>query len=95
MDCARSELDQFVGRLNHMSYIIMLTPPLPQSTLEAVVTSRQHHSKLVTIQPKLMEDLTLWKAILVKAADKGVSINLVVARQPRQHLLVRCLPIAH
>ena len=80
--CTFQELDQLVGRLNHASYVIMVTRHF-LSRLIDLLTPRQHQNKVVQIKPEVIDDLTLWKEILIKA-NRGVSINLLVTRQPDQ-----------
>lgn len=86
----RKELEQLLGRLNHASYVMPLARHFLTRLREAVgggrpegmgAGSRKANRRMVTLSYETRADLKLWEKLLGKARI-GVSINLLVTRQP-------------
>ena len=74
------ELDTLVGRLNHASFVLPMTRHF-MGRLREALSPRLHKNRTVLLSPEAVKDLRLWKEILLRA-HAGVSINLIVTREP-------------
>jgi hypothetical protein len=79
-NCPREELEAIVGRLNHVSFVIPLARHF-LSRLWALVHSKTHGKARVRFSREALSDLKLWLGFL-ESARKGISMNLIVTRQP-------------
>jgi hypothetical protein len=80
--CIFVDLDRLVGRLNHSSYVIPIARHF-LGRLQSRLTPRPHNpnSRRLRLTDLEIDDITLWKEILDQA-NLGVSLNLLVTRQP-------------
>jgi hypothetical protein len=80
--CTKSSLDSLEGRLNHASYVIPLARHfLPR--IRALKNSRTNKKSRLALTDDVLDDMLLWKSLL-KRANKGISMNLIVTRQPNR-----------
>ncbi len=79
-ECPYQALDQLAGRLNHSTFVI---PPSRHflGRIRGALTPRRGKTTRLRLGREVLADLTLWKEIL-SAANRGVSINLIITRQP-------------
>jgi hypothetical protein len=76
------DLDRLVGRLNHSSYVIPIARHfLGRLRSRLTPRPRNPNSQRLRLTDLEIGDLTLWKQILDQA-HLGVSLNLLVTRQP-------------
>ena len=73
-------MDTLVGRLNHASFVLPMTRHFMER-LRTALSPRLHKNQTVFLSTEAVEDLRLWKEILLRA-HAGVSINLIVTREP-------------
>ena len=73
-------VDSMVGRLNHASFVLPMARHF-MGRLRNALTPRLHKDQRVRLGPEEVEDLKLWREILLRA-HAGVSLNLIVTRQP-------------
>ena len=78
--CFYEDLDAMVGRLNHSSFVLPFARHFT-SRIRELLTPRRHKKCLIPVGPEAREDFRLWAAILERARV-GVSINLIVTREP-------------
>ena len=80
--CIYAELDRMVGRLNHSAYVLPIARHF-LGRLRARLTPRPRNpnSRRLILTEMEVDDLSLWKSILLRA-NLGVSLNLLVTRQP-------------
>ena len=78
--CRFEDLDQMVGRLNHSSFVLPFARHF-MGRIRALLIPRRHKNCMIPVQNEAREDLALWDTILQRA-NKGVSINLIVTREP-------------
>jgi hypothetical protein len=78
--CTKGELETLEGQLNHTAHVV----PIARHFLTRVrhlTNSKPNKRSLVRVTDEVAHDLRLWKTILERA-NRGVSMNLVVTRQP-------------
>ena len=78
--CFYEDLDEMVGRLNHSSFVLPFARHF-MSRIRELLTPRRHKRFMVPVGPEARADFRLWAAILHRA-HAGVSINLIVTREP-------------
>ena len=69
-----------MGRLNHASFVLPVTRHF-MGRLRDALTPRLHKAQAIRLDTEAVEDLKLWKEILLRV-HAGVSINLIVTREP-------------
>ncbi|KAI2493346.1 hypothetical protein MHU86_21191 [Fragilaria crotonensis] len=78
--CRYHDLDQLVGRLNHSSFVLPISRHF-MSRIRDVLSPRKHKNSMLTIGDEVRDDFKLWFDILTRA-NRGISINLIVTREP-------------
>jgi hypothetical protein len=78
--CPRADLETIVGRLHHVSFIIPLARHL-FSRLWALLKTKAQGKARIRLSDDVIEDLKLWLEFL-RSARTGISMNLIVTRQP-------------
>jgi hypothetical protein len=73
-------VDSLVGRLNHTSFVLPMARHF-MGRLRNALIPRLHKDQQVRLGPETVEDLKLWRDILLRA-HAGVSLNLIVTREP-------------
>ena len=79
----RKELEQLLGRLNHAAYVMPIARHFLGRIREAVgpTTGRRLRGSTTELSEAVRSDLKLWEDLLVHAS-RGLSMNLLVTRQP-------------
>lgn len=82
--CSFQSFEQLVGRLNHSSYVMPVARHF-LSRLRSRLNPRPKHPKRqrMRLSENEVGDLELWQRLLARA-NQGISINLLVTRQPDQ-----------
>jgi hypothetical protein len=75
----RGELEQLIGRLNHVCYIIPFARHFMSRLRRNLLPPWRKHTKSFSAQQQA--DLVLWLAFL-NCAHQGISINLMTYRKP-------------
>ena len=75
------EIESLVERLGHASYAVSLTRHFMDRLQRTIAKSDTRKSSSVILSPEAIEDMTLWETFLLRA-HQGISINLLVTRQP-------------
>ena len=77
------ELEQLLGRLNHAAYVMPIARHFLGRLRDAVgpTTGKRARGSTTVINAATRSDLKLWEALL-KQARRGISMNLLVTRQP-------------
>ena len=78
--CTRGDLETIVGRLNHASFVIPLARHF-LSRLWALIHAKAHSKARIRFSSSALDDLKLWIQFL-HSAHLGISMNLIVTRQP-------------
>jgi hypothetical protein len=78
--CTRDNLETLVGQLNHVAHIIPMACPF-LSLVPQLMQTELHGKSRLKVPTAVADDLQLWMDLLAKA-NKGISINLIVTRQP-------------
>jgi hypothetical protein len=78
--CSRKDLETIVGRLNHVSFSIPLARHF-LSRLWALLKTKTHGKARIRLSSDVIDDLKLWLDFL-RSARTGISMNLIVTRQP-------------
>ena len=79
-NCHFDELDELAGRLNHFSFVLPMSRHF-MGRIRQVLIPRRHKNKIVNLSTEVLEDLKLWKEILMRV-HAGISINLIMTREP-------------
>ena len=74
------EVGLLAGRLNHTSFVLPMARHF-MGRLRSALVPRLHKDQRVNLGPEVVEDLKLWREILLRA-HAGVSLNLIVTREP-------------
>ncbi|KAI2502043.1 hypothetical protein MHU86_12446 [Fragilaria crotonensis] len=77
--CGAKELETLVGRLNHASYIIPNARHFMSRIRKGLDTGKSKRKRRVS--KEAVDDLRLWVGFLGQA-NRGVSMNLLVTREP-------------
>jgi hypothetical protein len=80
--CTKEALDSLEGQFNHAAYVIPLARHF-LTRIRALKNSRSHKQSKLKVGDKEVDDLILWRGLL-KKANKGISMNLIVTRQPNR-----------
>jgi hypothetical protein len=78
----KAVLESLEGQLNHASYVI----PLARHFLTRIrerKNSKTNKGSHIALGPEAVQDFILWQGFLAKA-HAGISMNLIVARQPNR-----------
>jgi hypothetical protein len=78
--CSQEELDTLIGRLNHTAAIMPMSRHFLGRLRERIDRNAYRQATVRFAQDEI-KDLRLWKSLLTKASI-GISMNLIVARQP-------------
>ena len=82
--CTFETLERLIGRLNHASYVMPICRHFLSRLRDRLKPRPKYPKKyLIGLSPAEAGDLELWKRILSKA-NQGVSINLLVTREPNR-----------
>jgi hypothetical protein len=81
----RKDLEQLIGRLNHASYVMPIARHF-LGRIRSTVGNTNNHSRTtsgrtIKLSAEVLSDLRLWEKLL-QHANKGISMNLLVTRQP-------------
>jgi len=83
-----TNLDQLIGRLQHATYVI----PFAKHFLGQLRAAQQAATrKPVTLSAEQRHDLHMWKELLLQARN-GISLNLLIYREPDYILRVDACP---
>jgi hypothetical protein len=80
--CAYEALDELTGRLNHSSFVMPASRHF-LGRIRASLTPRRGKSTMIQLSEAAVDDLALWQQILT-SANQGVSMNLLVTREPNR-----------
>ena len=80
--CLKEDLDTLEGQLNHAAYVIPLARHF-LTRLRAAKNSRMNKKTWINISRLLLADLVLWLELL-RRANIGISMNLIVTRRPNK-----------
>jgi hypothetical protein len=78
--CTKDDLETLVGQLNHAAHIIPMARHFLSRVRHLMQTKIQGKSRL-KLPMAVADDLQLWMDLLTRA-NQGISINLIVTRQP-------------
>jgi hypothetical protein len=80
--CTEGELETLLeGQLNHAAHLVPITQHFLMRVCKLKDSKSNKWSLVRVTEDEVTQDLRLWKEILVRA-NQGVSMNLVVKRQP-------------
>jgi hypothetical protein len=79
---AKEELETLEGQLNHAAYVIPLARHF-LTRIRAAKNSRTNKKSWVKATPLFLADLVLWLELL-RRANTGISMNLIVTRRPNR-----------
>jgi len=79
---AKEDLDTLEGQLNHAAYVIPLARHF-LTRLRSAKNSRTNKKSWIKLTLLLLADLELWIELL-KRANVGISMNLIVTRRPNR-----------
>ena len=75
------KIESLVGRLGHASDAVPLTRQFMDRLQRTIAKSDTRKSSSVILSPEAIKDTTLWETFLPRT-HQGISINLLVTRQP-------------
>jgi hypothetical protein len=78
--CTKEALDSLEGQLNHASYVIPLARHF-LTRIRALKNSRANKKSRLKVTGEVLDDFVLWRGLLARA-HQGISMNLIVTRQP-------------
>jgi hypothetical protein len=78
--CTRDTLQTLVGQLNHAAHIIPIARHF-LSRVRHLMQTKIHGKSRLKVRAAVADNLHLWIELLAKA-NQGISINLIVTRQP-------------
>ncbi|KAI2512067.1 hypothetical protein MHU86_2355 [Fragilaria crotonensis] len=80
-ECLYTTLEQLVGRLNHASYVLPTARHFLSRLRGRIEPKYRKSKRKLKLSGDELDDLVLWKNILA-TAHGGISLNLLVTRQP-------------
>jgi hypothetical protein len=80
--CLKEDFDTLEGQLNHAAYVIPLARHF-NTRIRAARNSKTNKKSWIKTTKPVLEDLVLWKDLL-KRANAGISMNLIVTRRPNR-----------
>ena len=81
--CPFQELEALVGRLNHSALVVPLTRHFLNRIRNRLAPKHRRGDMGVRLGEEVVADMRLWLTIL-KRANRGIPINLIVTRQPNR-----------
>ena len=80
--CSKEDFDSLEGQLNHAAYVIPLARHF-NTRIRAARNSKVNKKSWIKVTKPVLADLVLWKDLL-KKANVGISMNLIVTRRPNR-----------
>ena len=80
--CTKEEFDTLEGQLNHAAYVIPLARHF-NTRIRAAKNAKINKKSWIKATKLVLADLVLWRDLL-KRANLGISMNLIVTRRPNR-----------